>query len=152
MSLEKIATKNVVSIEPKASVQDAAKKMRDMHVGDVIIVDDKGGRRVPIGIITDRDIAVSVVAIGMNPGAVAVEDVMTPALVCAKMSDSLWHLLSVMKEHGVKRLPLVNDAGGLNGIVSSDDIVGLLGAELTEISKIQVKQRSIEVDRRKKFA
>jgi CBS domain-containing protein len=152
MSIAKISTKQVVTIGPNASVRDAAKQMRDFHVGDVVVVDERDGKSVPVGILTDRDIVVSTTAFGLEPQMVSVGDVMSTTLVCARLTDSVWHILSIMKEHGVKRLPLVNEVGELTGIVSSDDVIGLLGAELTEIGKIQEKQRVVETERRRKFA
>ena len=148
MSLEKIATKSVITISPNATVQEAAKTMRDSHVGDLVVVRDWN---IPVGIITDRDIVVSTAAFGIAPDSVTVGDTLASPFVTAKMSDSLPHVLNLMKEHGVRRIPLVNEEGQLSGIVSTDDIVAYLSDQFSGISRIIPKQRNIEVKRRPKF-
>lgn len=152
MSLKKIATKKVVTVSPDATVQEAAKKMREGHVGDVVVVRTGGGKTVPIGILTDRDIVMSTTAFGVAPGSVSVEDVMVPMLATAKTTDSFYHVLNLMKEHGVKRIPLVNGSGSLEGIISSEDIVALLASELTDVVNITERQHDVEAERRKKLA
>jgi len=152
MSLKKIATRNVATLQTDATVLEAAKKMRDSHVGDVVIVKTEDGREVPVGILTDRDIVVSTVAFGVAPGVVTVEDVMAPTVTVAKTTDSLYHVLNLMKEHGIKRIPLVNSAGTLQGIVSSEDIVAILASELTDVVRITERQHDVEAQRRKRIA
>ncbi|MDR3606636.1 MAG: CBS domain-containing protein [Oligoflexia bacterium] len=152
MSLKKIATQNVVTVSPETTVLEAAQRMRELHVGDVVVVKRDGAKKVPIGILTDRDIVVSTVALGVAPGAIAVEEVMLPILVMAKITDNLYHVLNLMKEHGVRRVPLVNAAGLLEGVVSVEDITALLASELADVVKIKERQHKIETERRKKLA
>ena len=152
MNLKKIATRNVVTLAPDATVQEAVKKMREFHVGDIVIVKNVAGKTVPLGILTDRDIVMSTVAFGVAPSSVTVEEIMAPALTAAKTTDSFYHVLNLMKEHGIKRVPLVNPAGTLEGIISSEDIVALLASELTDVVKIKERQHSVEIERRRNFA
>lgn len=152
MPIRKIATKNVVTLTPEATVQDAAKKMREYHVGNVVIVESKNGKTVPLGILTDRDIVLSLVAFGLDASKVLAEEIMAPLLTTAKSTDSFNHVLELMKQHGVKRIPLVNSAGALEGIVSDEDIISILAFELTNVARIKDRQIKVESDRRRKFA
>ena len=152
MSIKKVASKNVVTISPKTTILDAAKQMRELHVGDVIVVHEEGGKRTPVGILTDRDITVSVTAFGVDPSSVYVEDVMGPTVAVAKTTDSFYQVLSLMKEHGIKRVPLVSPAGALEGIITSDDIIETLASELGDVAKIVERQKAVEMAHRRKFA
>lgn len=152
MSLNKIATKNVVTISTKSSVYDAAKLMRESHVGDVVVVEEQYGKKVPVGIVTDRDIVVSTVAFNLLPESVQVDEIMGPTLASASPKDSFYHVLTLMREHGIKRIPLMNEHGGLEGIISADDIIAVLASELGDIAKITEVQRNIETSRRRKLA
>ncbi len=154
MSLERIAKKYVATITPEATVQDAAKMMRELHVGDVIIVKPglELGTSAPIGILTDRDIIVSTVAFGVDPKTVLVKDVMSLNLTTAKITDSVFHVINLMKENGIKRIPLIDSEGTLVGILSADDLIGMLASEMTDISKIIEQQRNVEFVRRRRLA
>jgi CBS domain-containing protein len=99
MILEKITNRNVVTIPEGATMEVAAKTMRDQHVGCVVVVQEKGLRKIPIGMITDRDIVVSTSAFGIAPNTVYVRDVMSATLVTARKNDSFNHVLMLMKEH-----------------------------------------------------
>ncbi|MBY0471777.1 CBS domain-containing protein [bacterium] len=152
MDLRKLGTRNAATVSPRSTILDAAKIMREQHVGDVVVVGERNGKNAPIGILTDRDIVVSTVAFNLQPDGICVEDVMGPALAKAQTSDSLLHVLNLMKEHGVRRVPLVNSNDELTGIISMDDIVNFLGMELSDIAKISEVQRNIETQRRKNLA
>jgi CBS domain-containing protein len=151
MILEKIANKNVVTVPENATMLEAAKAMRDHHVGSVIVVDQKAGRKIPLGIITDRDIVVSTSAFGIPPNSIYVKDVMSSTLVTAKKSDSLNHVLNLMKEHGVKRIPLTDSEGVLMGIVSTHELMAVLSDELSEVVKVTERQHQVENERRPRF-
>ncbi len=152
MDLKKLGSKTVVTVSSQATIHEAAKTMRESHVGDVVVVEERYGKNVPIGILTDRDIVVSTVAYNLLPDSVKVENVMGPTLATAKVDYSLLHVLGLMKEHGIRRIPLMDSHGGLAGIISADDIIAILGSELGDIAKITEVQRNIELDRRRKLA
>ena len=151
MILEKIAVKNVVTIPENATMLEAAKAMRDDHVGSVIVVDQSSSRKIPIGIITDRDIVVSTSAFGIPPSSIQVKDVMSATLVTAKKSDSLNHIMNLMKEHGVKRIPITDTDGSLMGIISTHELMKVLSDELGEVVRVTERQREVENERRPKF-
>lgn len=123
MTVGDICNRTVVIAPKTEMVVDAAKRMRMAHVGDLVVVEERQGRHVPIGIVTDRDIVVSVVA--GDPDHInylSLDDMMSEDLVTAKEQDSLESALTRMQERGVRRLPIVDDSGVLVGIVTMDDL------------------------------
>ena len=151
MLLQKIATKNVVTISANATIEDAAKMMREFHVGDLVVMQNDGHRQLPIGIITDRDIVLSTTAFGIAPWNASVEDTMVSPFITAKATDHVDHVLNLMKEHGIKRIPLIDEEGVLTGIISADDIITFLSSELNDVTKIIPRQRDVEIHRRPRF-
>jgi CBS domain-containing protein len=111
MSIGKYCNPNVVSASRDMTVLEAAHLMRHNHVGDVVVVDEVEGGRRPIGIVTDRDIVVEIVAVGLDPAAIELGDLQFRPLVTVR--DSAGHAESVhaMVEHGVRRMPVINDVG-----------------------------------------
>jgi CBS domain-containing protein len=145
MRASELCTRDVVVAARDESVIAAAKRMRDAHVGDLVVVDDVGGRRVPIGIITDRDIVVELVANGAERLAVArVGDAMTDTLISAHEEDDVADVLGRMTANGVRRIPLVDDDGCLTGVLSFDDVVALLAEELADLSHLVLRQQRRE--------
>ena len=151
MLLQKIATRNAVTVSANATIEEAAKVMREYHVGDLVVVKKEGDRTRPIGIITDRDIVVSTTAFGVAPWDASVADTMVSPFVTARVTDHIDHVLNLMKEHGIKRVPLVNEEGDLTGIISADDITTFLSSELSDVTKIIPRQRDVEIHRRPKY-
>jgi CBS domain-containing protein len=126
MSIERFTRKQVVTALPAESVSEVAEKMRREHVG-AIVVTDLGE---PIGIVTDRDLALRVVADGRSPDT-PVREVMSHDLVVAECRDTVDQIIVLMRKTGVRRLPIVDDEGGLVGLVSLDDLYVLLSGELS---------------------
>ncbi len=125
----------VVSVLPDLSVVEAAKMMVDKNVGSLVVVE---GNK-PIGLLTDRDIVLRVTAQGKNPSQTLVKEVMTPNLVVLKEEMGLFDAIESVKGKGVRRLPVVDREGKLVGILTVDDIVYLLGQEMSDIAEI-IKQ------------
>ncbi len=151
MILEKIANRNVVTIPEGATMEMAAKAMRERHVGCVVVVEEKGTRKIPVGMVTDRDIVVSTSAFGISPNTVYVRDVMSATLVTARKSDSFNHILMLMKEHGVKRIPIVDSEGVLAGIITTHEMMRVLSDELNVLVQVTDRQHQVESDRRPKL-
>ncbi len=149
MTLESIASKRVITVTADATLQRAAQLMREAHVGDLIVVKN---HFLPIGIITDRDIVVSTTAFGISPNQVTVGEVMTPTFFTAKSDDDIDEILHLMKEHGIRRVPMVNPEGLLTGIVTLDDITTFLASKLNEASKVFPRQRAMETKHRPNFS
>ena len=144
MAVGEICNREVVITEKSVSVVDAAQLMRSHHVGDLVVVEEKGGRRHPVGIVTDRDIVVEVVAAGVNPDTLKVGDIMGPELATLRESEGLFEALRYMRDKGVRRMPVVDRDGGLVGILTLDDLLSLLAEEMTELAKLVSRERQRE--------
>jgi CBS domain-containing protein len=129
MTLSELCDTEVATIGPSATVQEAARLMRDHHVGALIVLES----RRPVGIVTDRDLAIGVLATGLS-SETPVRDAMTGDPVCARVESGLADAAQLMREHGVRRLPVVTDSGELHGIVTFDDLLSLLGEELSSLA------------------
>ena len=130
MGIGEICCREVVFARRNESVAQAARLMREHHVGSVVVADERNGRRYPVGVVTDRDIAVGVVALGLDPEKRNVESAMPAELVCVRETDGLGRAVALMRAQGVRRLPVVDAAGGLIGILSADDALEVLSEEL----------------------
>jgi CBS domain-containing protein len=144
MHIGQIATVETVFCKRDESVQDAALLMRKHHVGDLVVVDQRGGEPVPVGIVTDRDIVVSVIALGLDPSSLQVGDIMTDELLTAEEHDDVYETIERMRARGIRRVPVVSAAGGLTGIVSADDLLEFLADEMSELSRISGHQQARE--------
>lgn len=129
MSLERFCRKEVVTSESGEMVTATARKMREKHVGAVVIVDGAGR---PRGILTDRDIACRVVAEGLDPARTPVESVMSRDLVTVLRGGTIDEVAFSMRKHGVRRVPILGAEAELVGLVAFDDLVVLFTAELGE--------------------
>lgn len=133
MTLGQIARQrlDLVTASPETPVQDIARVMKSRKVGSVIIEREKE----VLGIITDRDITMQVVAEGKDPTSVSAQDIMTRNPVCAEVSDGVAELCRKMSDAGVRRMPVVEN-GKLTGIVTLDDLLVLLDGELDDLTDI----------------
>jgi CBS domain-containing protein len=152
MDLKKLGSKRVVTVTADTSLEDAARLMRENHVGDVVIVESKGSKKIPIGILTDRDIVMATIALGAPAAPLATGDIMTSDLVTIKEDESLNHLIDLMKEKGVKRVPIVGKDCDLLGIIALEDVMALLTKELAALAEVGKRQKEVEFQRRQKFA
>lgn len=145
MTIGTLCKRNVV-ISPKGeSIVDAAKRMRVMHVGTVVVVEERGGRQVPVGILTDRDIVLSVVASNAEHlPFITVADAMSDDLLTAPEETSLADALKLMQERGVRRLPVIDQDGALAGVVTLDDVVRLLAQELDQVVRLMDREDRVE--------
>jgi CBS domain-containing protein len=145
-----ICDREVVVATRETTVIEAAKLLRHHHVGTLVICEQlNGGRRMPVGIITDRDIVVEVVAPGLHAETITVGDIMSPEFVTAREADDVLQALQIMRYKGVRRLPVVGQDGQLVGIVAIDDMLSFLAEELTDIAKIVARERAIEAANRR---
>jgi CBS domain-containing protein len=146
MLLRKLVKRDVVTVDPDASVLEAARLMRAEHVGDLVVT---GPGRRPIGILTDRDIVVSVVAKDFEHlPKLAVKDVLTPDPIVAMEDEDAETVLFRMRRGGVRRIPVIDRQGVLVGIFAIDDILELLADDLRGVVALVTKQRRVEESRR----
>ena len=148
MPVGEICNREVVIAEKSMPVTEAACLMRNHHVGDLVVVDQHEGRRQPVGIVTDRDIVVEVVAAGVNADALKVGDIMGPEVATVRESEGLFEALRYMRDKGVRRMPVVDRDGVLVGILTLDDMLSLLAEEMTELAKLVSHERQREATAR----
>lgn len=144
-AIEALYEKNVVCIEAEANVVEASKLMSDNHIGDVVVADSVDG--TPLGIITDRDIVVKVLAREKSPESTSVGEVMSKTILTAHDTDSVSNVVDMMTENGVSRLPVVNSEGKLCGILSSKHLFQLFAREMYDLTSISEKQQEREMRR-----
>lgn len=149
MTVGEACTRDVVTVGRSDSVLDVARIMRDRHVGDVVVLEGEGRGTRPVGILTDRDIVVGIVAQTPDKlGMLRVEDVMTVELVTVSVGDTVDAALDVMRARGVRRVPVVAADGYLAGIVTFDDLVGVIARELNELMGVVASERRRELQTR----
>jgi len=118
MNAGQLCSRGVDTIQADESVQVAAQRMHDHVVGSLVVLRDDQ----PVGIVTDRDLAVRVVAQGRNPAEVAVEEVMSQPLVTVPAEASLQQVTQVMAQTPCRRLVVVSAQGEMEGVISLDDV------------------------------
>jgi len=148
MSIGAFCTREVIQPCDQLQIVELAQLMRRQHVGDVIVVDRQGDLVVPVGIVTDRDIVVELIADQVDLESVTTGDVMSPELITARQNEGIWDTLQLMGNKGIRRLPVVNDDGGLEGILTVDDLVELLAEELALLARIAGRGQKLEEERR----
>lgn len=135
--------RDVVVARRDTSLADAAKLMRERHVGCIVVVDTNDASK-PVGILTDRDIVVEVVAAELDPRSVTVGEIMSTPVVTVRAGDDALDTLKAMRIRGVRRVPVVDDAGALAGLASLDDLLEIAGETLNDVVGAIVSERSIE--------
>jgi CBS domain-containing protein len=130
MSAGRICSREVDTAQPDESAQIAAQRMHARKVGTLVVVNQAAE---PMGILTDRDLAVRVVAGGRDPARTFVRDVMTPRPATVNVATSIEDALRTMRMHQCRRIPVVDNAGKLAGILSLDDVLELLSEEFEVI-------------------
>jgi len=144
MNIGEICTIQTVTCTRDETVQGAALLMRKHHVGDLIVIDQADGQAAPVGIVTDRDIVVSVIALGLDPASLQVDDIMSDDLLTCREEDDVYETIEHMRLRGIRRVPVVNSAGGLTGIVSADDLLAFLAEEMGDLSRISASGQAHE--------
>ena len=148
MRIADICSHDVTCIGTEASVRVAAMDMRRHHVGCLVAIDRRDSERIPRGIITDRDIVVEVVALGVDPESLTVADLMARPPATCNENDKLYDAIDTMRIRGVRRLPVVGVRGQLIGLVTVDDIRSALGLCLRELNQAGARGRAREGETR----
>lgn len=142
MNAGEICSRVVVVAERGTPVQLAAKLMRDHHVGALVVTEGGEGARRPVGILTDRDLVVEVLAADIDYRKLTVGDVMSERPAALKETAGLFEIIGQMRSGGVRRLPVVDANEHLLGIVAMDDLLPVLAEELSALAQaIKVQQR-----------
>ena len=152
MSIGDICNREVVFVNRDVTVHAACRLMRHYHVGSLVVVDEVSGvdgKRVPVGILTDRDIVVEVDAMDLDAKVMTAGDIMSPDLVTAPESLCISAAIELMRTRGIRRLPIVDDENRLVGIVAIDDLLAVLAEEFSAIARV-VSRESMREGRARK--
>ena len=133
MAVGDVCSRDVVIVFRKDTVADACRLMRERHIGSLVVVDD-GRRNAPIGMFTDRDVAIGVVALGLDPETTLVEAAMRPGVATISQNDAVHDAVALMRDQGVRRLPVVDASGRLAGVLAADDLLDLLAGEISDLA------------------
>ena len=144
MPIDAICTRDVVCTGRDTTVSAAAHMMRERHVGDLIVVDEVDGGRVPVGIVTDRDIVLGVISLKLDPDVFTVGDLLHAELITARENQGIFETIEHMRVQGVRRMPIINEEGYLSGIVSLDDLVRYIASELNKIANLMTWEQERE--------
>jgi CBS domain-containing protein len=144
MSIGQLSSSTVVTALASDSLSRVARQMCDEHVGMVVVVEERAGKRVPVGIVTDRDIVRAQLQRSTDLFCLGVADVMSPNPQVLLESESLDQAIHLLKSRGVRRAPVVDPAGGLVGVVSMDDLLVAVSQELSGLSRLAANQRARE--------
>ena len=143
-----LCVRDVAYVHKSTALNEAARQMREFHVGSLVVVEDNGKDRVVVGMLTDRDIVTAVVARDLNASTLRVEDVMSSDVTCAREHDALDEVLMSMKRRGVRRIPVTGSRGELIGLLAADDLLGRVSDELRTLVQALAAQPRIEAHAR----
>ena len=122
--------------------------MRDLHVTDVVVVDERGARMVPIGLVTEHDLVVRVIATGASPEQVRATDLMGTQFETVRDSEFVYDAIALMRRKRLLRLPVIDAHGALVGVLTADDVTDFLASELTEVARIAPHHASCDTPER----
>ena len=148
MRVGEYCNREVVVVEEDGSITETARIMREYHVGDVIIVRSQNGKQIPKGILTDRDIALEIVAKSADPEIVRAGDAMSYELTTVNEDDDLMHAIEIMRDKGIRRLPVVDIDEALVGILTVDDVLDVVSEVFIDIVHLVDQQRRREARNR----
>lgn len=148
MSIGYVCNRDVVILDRKTPITEAVHVMREHHVGNVVVVEEGAKGRIPVGILTDRDVLLSVVARQIEVDALVADDVMSTDLLCAREEEEVLDVIACMRERGVRRVPVVDAEGNLVGIVTLDDLIGIVAQEMAGLLEVITRQQKKEKELR----
>ncbi len=148
MKAGELCTLQVVIADRETSVAEAAKLMRNDHVGDIVVVDRTNGQNIPVGIVTDRDLVMEVMATDLDAKMLTLGDIMEHELLTASEDDSVLAAIEKMRYKGVRRLPVVGKTGTLVGMLSFSDLIEFLAEEMSHLAKVITREQSVEREKR----
>ncbi|NVK44393.1 MAG: CBS domain-containing protein [Oceanospirillaceae bacterium] len=148
MSVGEICNREVVVVDQNENISDAARLMRKYHVGNVVVARTANdGTRRPVGILTDRDIVIELLAKGVDLDAISVGDAMTYDLLTLNENDEVDEAIKQMRAQGVRRAPVVNGSGLLVGILAVDDVIERLSEQFADL--VALLQREQQQERKR---
>ncbi|MGB5261186.1 MAG: CBS domain-containing protein [Gammaproteobacteria bacterium] len=148
MKAGELCNRSVITATPDMSIQEAAGLMREKHVGCLIVVKENDGRVEPAGIVTDRDIVIELIAKAVPIDNVTVGDIMSFAVLKVTEDETVFETAQRMRSRGVRRVPVITNTGALAGILALDDILSLLGEELSLLTRLTEREAEQEAKKR----
>jgi CBS domain-containing protein len=145
LKIRDIAVNEPVTALVNESIGTCARRMHDEHVGCLVVVEHNDGSEFPVGMLTDRDIAIEIVAFGLDPATMTAGDVMSEKPAVVDEDDDLLAALAHMRERGVRRLPVVRPDGALAGMLALDNLLEALGEEFDGLVGVMRAQRTREL-------
>ncbi|KPK16141.1 MAG: hypothetical protein AMJ62_06965 [Myxococcales bacterium SG8_38] len=145
MTAGELCNRTVYIIRPDESVLEAARLMKNYHVGCLVVVEERDGERVPVAMVTDRDLVVK--GLVEKPDALdemQVAEVMSDGLISARENERMYEVRKKMRSRGVRRIPVVDAQDRLQGIIAFDDLVDWMAQELTDLAKLVSREQERE--------
>ncbi len=152
MRIGEICSREVTFGKRNDSVNTAARLMREYHVGSVVVVEEADEKRIPVGIVTDRDITVAVVALGLDPAVIEIGDIMGSPLVSVPQNWGIAEVVELMRIRSVRRVVVTDEDGSLVGLVAADDVMALLSEQMSALAAMASRERGREAVLRKVMA
>lgn len=144
MNVGEICNREVIVAERTTSISDAARLMREYHVGDLIVTEGKGKARIPVGIVTDRDLVIEILAKDIAAEQLTVGDVMSEDILVANEEEDTDKAMEKMRNRGVRRLPIINKKGILVGIVTIDDLLDIITERMHNLVRLIAREQNRE--------
>lgn len=144
MNVGEICNREVIVAERTTSISDAAKLMREYHVGDLIVTEGKGKARIPVGIVTDRDLVIEILAKDIAAEQLTVGDVMSEDILVTNEEEDTDKAMEKMRNRGVRRLPIINKKGILVGIVTIDDLLDIITERMHNLVRLIAREQNRE--------
>ena len=148
MNAGELCNRDVVTATRETTIMDAAKLMRDHHVGCLVVIETRGDRVEPVGMLTDRDIVIEIIAEDVAVDQVTVGDVMTYTVLKVPEDESVFDTAQRMRARGVRRVPIVSNTCSLVGILAFDDILEMLSEELSILARLVSREAEQEDKKR----
>ena len=143
-----LCTRSTVTASRALALTEAARLMREHHVGSLVVVDEAPLGPRPVGMLTDRDIVTAVVAQDVDVRKLQVGDVMSAEPVTVQEGESMMGTLQAMRRRGVRRVPVVGAGGELQGVLSVDDVAEVIGEQIAALTQALVAGTGREARRR----
>ena len=144
MTAGEYCNRKVLTVEPEVSITEVASMMREYHVGTLVVVEREGGLSRPVGIVTDRDLVIEVIAQEVPSDALVVKDVMNKDLVHVTEQETLLNTIELMQSRGVRRIVVLDDNGNLQGLITADDAIELIAEAMNNLCNIVRREISNE--------
>lgn len=148
MAVGELCTRDVVVARPEEPVEVLAQLMRHFHVGDVVIIEEHDEDRIPLGIVTDRDLVVEVLAEGVDPRTLTASDLIAGELVTVADNEDALAATELMRRKGVRRLVVVDSRCNLVGVLTADDVLDTLAEEMGNLAALLPREIAREEAKR----